>query len=177
MTCHCGNCEDHPDLIRFTGTDEDLGWMKEESTLSFKEKVDMATKSLEEEKIAAGSLEELAWESAGHVSLKKAAENAKDYLLKIEEERRQAAERDAYDEQYYSQEAERLTKERLHIILSKTEEQFPKFRVRVERDNKILYDKKTGIEAQYLGFVSEDYILPLRDLLEQLGFDVRESYE
>lgn len=115
--------------------------------------------------------------SVEELTQQEAVKNAKDYLMKKEEERRQAAERDAYDEQYYTEEVERQAQERIHIILSKTEEQFPRFKVRVERNDEILYDKKTGIESHQLGFVVEEEVLPLRDLLERLGFDVWESYE
>lgn len=27
MTCHCGNCEDHPEKIQFQGSLEDLAWV------------------------------------------------------------------------------------------------------------------------------------------------------
>jgi hypothetical protein len=82
--------------------------------------------------------------------------------------------RDAYDEAYYTKEAEDKAKATCHIIASS---EGSHFRVRVVQDAKVLYDLTTGIESSYLAFLAEMYLIPLRDLLEGLGFEVVERYE
>ena len=51
------------------------------------------------------------------------------------------------------------------------------FKVTIRRQGNIIYEQNTGIEVCYLAHLSEDFLVPLRNLLEALGFDVEERYD
>ena len=106
---------------------------------------------------APASLEELAWATTVppiEGTTQQLVEEAKEYAKVVTESRRQL----------------------LTIILT-TNENGDRFVVRVQGEGaKVLYDQETGIEPMYLGYVAEDYIIPLRGLLEGLGYDVQEIY-
>ncbi len=72
--------------------------------------------------------------------------------------------------------AKAVSRQTVNIIVTTSPPKHDKFIVKVDKDDETLYCVETGIEECYLGHVAEDYILPLRNLLEGLGFDVMERY-
>lgn len=166
MTCHCGSCEDHkPDTF------PPGGWQWSDSVGDeVKEVIEEALAPIiksdrpnslagyygknTEERIQmaekqAPSLEELAW-----ATVDENTEKAHNWIMPKKEVRRQL----------------------LTIILT-TNEKGDRFVVRIQGEGaKVLYELETGIEPQYLGFVAEDHIIPLRNFCEALGYEVQEIY-
>ncbi len=143
MTCHCGNCEDHPDQIRFSGKPEDLDWIKEE--------------------VAPASLEELAWatlDTQTTLAFKKPKETS-----------------DLVQEAKEYAEAVMTSRRQLLTIILTTNEKNDRFVVKVHGEGaKEFYNQETGIEPQYLAHAAEDHLIPMRNLLENLGYDVQEIF-
>lgn len=172
MTCHCGNCEDHRvdswkmfdhDSVQWTEAvldevkDELFGNNKTPIVIKSDHPNSLAGyygKNSEErtkmaEELAAASLEELAW-----ATVDENTEKAHNWIMPKKEVRRQL----------------------LTIILT-TNEKGDRFVVRIQGEGaKVLYELETGIEPQYLGFVAEDHIIPLRNFCEALGYEVQEIY-
>ncbi len=102
------------------------------------------------------------------ISLKKAAENAKDYLVQMEDARLEAAEREVFS-----------FEEKRHInLIAKVHGHNTYFCI--SEGGESIAQLKTGIGANEMAFFFEEYMIPFRDIFEKLGFSVTEevkSYE
>lgn len=154
MTCHCGSCEDHRPSSYGMGA---FGYYmeNEEARNEAYERVKefMVTgrnPRNDRDQGPSPSSEELAWENA-----EKWQKKAEDFLNNSKEERRQ----------------------HLNIVLT-TNEENDRFVVKILTEGaRVLYKQETGIEPMYLAHAAEDYLIPLRNLLEGLGYEVQETYE
>ncbi len=97
------------------------------------------------------------------ISFKEAAENAKDYLLKMEDARLEAAEREVFS-----------FEDKRHINLV-AKVQGHKTYFCIYEGLECIAQLKTGIGANEMAFFFEEYMIPFRNVFEKLGFSVTEE--
>lgn len=168
MTCHCGNCEDHRvDSWKMFDNKEEQApvqclhlWQFVNASKTFARWA-CSMCNLHEDRpcveVESGTPDSWKGETFVKVpptSTEKLVEEAKEYAKAVTASRRQL----------------------LTIVLT-TNEKNDRFVVRIDKEGaKTIYEQETGIEPQYLAHVAEDYLIPLRNLLENLGFEVQEIY-
>lgn len=192
MTCHCGSCEDHRPSSYGVGMGALSYYMENEEARNeaykkVMEFMDNKDGTISPDGLAPkgnppkrGSSVEFppapgGWQWSDGISekTKEVVEKALEPIVKQVEELAPASLEELAWESY-TEPVNMIRKEKCYISVSEEDD---RFKVTIRRQGNIIYEQRTGIETCYLAHLSEDFLIPLRNLLEALGFDVEERYD